>query len=202
MNTTKILALVLATTLGGILASKLIAHRPAEPSAMPLPASPSAPPPAEPAITQLAPPVAAPKIPPTETSRPVQLANTDLVPVAQIKTPNASTGLPPKAAAPIQDPAARVALSLVGADPEAEQYWLAAIFDPSLPDHERADLMEDLNEDGLSDPKHPSAEDLVLIWNRLPPLEAAIAQADEFMLPHLLEAYKDLNHLLAGQPGQ
>src|SRR5262245_53986962 len=41
---------------------------------------------------------------------------------------------------PLQDPIARVALSLVGMDPDAEDYWFAAINDLSLPAHERQDL--------------------------------------------------------------
>ena len=92
---------------------------------------------------------------------------------------------------------------MVGADPVAEQYWMAAINDPSLPANERKDLIEDLNEDGLSDPKHPGPQDLPLILNRirliesLAPLAMDSVNADAFG-----EAYKDLNNLLAGQPVQ
>lgn len=103
------------------------------------------------------------------------------------------------------DPLAREALSLVGADPEAESYWIDAIYDTSLPDKEREDLMEDLNEDGLSDPKRPGPQDLPLILNRLAIIEELAPNADEFMLRHLGEAYKDLVNLAAitqgsGQP--
>src|SRR5690348_2473627 len=52
---------------------------------------------------------------------------------------------------PLQDPIARVALSLVGMDPDAEDYWFAAINDLTLPANERQNLIEDLNEEGLSD---------------------------------------------------
>ena len=104
--------------------------------------------------------------------------------------------------APLQDPTARMALSLVGADPDAEAYWLGAIYDTSLPDQEREDLMEDLNEDGLSDPKHPGPEDMPLILNRLALIERIAPTADPFMQEHLGEAYKDLNNLLAGKPVQ
>ncbi len=69
--------------------------------------------------------------------------------------------------APAQDPAAREALSWVGVDPDAEDYWVDAINDPSLPADERQNLIEDLNEDGLSDPKHPGPEDLPVIMNRI-----------------------------------
>jgi hypothetical protein len=106
---------------------------------------------------------------------------------------------------PLQDPAARVALAYVGADPDAEAYWLGAIYDTSLPDSEREDLMEDLNEDGLSDPKHPGPQDLPLILNRLALIEEIAPNADDFMLEHLGEAYKDLVNLAnitqgGGQP--
>lgn len=103
----------------------------------------------------------------------------------------------------ITDPAiARAALSLVGVDPYAEQYWIASIFDENLSDQERVDLMEDLNEDGLSDPQHPGPEDLPLIMNRLQIIEDVAPYADEFMLEHLMEAYKDLLNMLAGEPVQ
>ena len=58
-------------------------------------------------------------------------------------------------------------MSYVGEDPEANTYWAMAINNPHLPDEERKDLIEDLNEDGLSDPKHPGPEDLPLILNRI-----------------------------------
>ena len=58
----------------------------------------------------------------------------------------------------VRDPDAREALALVGADPEAEAYWVEAINDPRLSADERQNLIEDLNEDGLSDPKYPSEE--------------------------------------------
>jgi hypothetical protein len=115
---------------------------------------------------------------------------------------NNSTNPAPPAKPALQDPDARVALSLVGADPDAEAYWMDAIFDTSLPDQEREDLMEDLNEDGLSDPKHPGPQDLPLILNRLALIEEIAPSADPFMQEHLGEAYKDLNNMLAGKPVQ
>ena len=86
-------------------------------------------------------------------------------------------------------------MALVGADPEAEAYWLEAIYDSSLPDAEREGLIEDLNEEGLSDHKRPSPEDLPLIMNRIAIIEEIVPHADDFMLPHLREAYKDLLNL-------
>jgi len=96
---------------------------------------------------------------------------------------------------PLHDPGARVAMSLVGVDPEAEAYWLEAIFDSGLPENEREDLMEDLNEEGLSDHKRPGPQDLPMILNRLAIIEEILPHADEFMVTHLGEAYKDLVNL-------
>ena len=102
---------------------------------------------------------------------------------------------PTKKPKQLQDPLARVAMSLVGVDPDAEAYWLDAIYDSSLPDEEREDLIEDLNEEGLSDHKRPGPEDFPLIMNRIAIIEEIVPHADEFMLPHLREAYKDLLNL-------
>jgi len=97
---------------------------------------------------------------------------------------------------PLQDPLAREALAFVGMDPTAEEYWYAAINDPNLPANERQDLIEDLNEDGLSDPKHPGPEDLPLILNRLLLIEQVAPTApDQVNADALEEAYKDLQQL-------
>jgi hypothetical protein len=97
---------------------------------------------------------------------------------------------------PLRDPLAREALAFVGADPLAEEYWYAAINDPSLPAQERQDLIEDLNEDGLSDPKHPGPEDLPLILNRIVLIERVAPTApDQVNAEALQEAYKDLVNL-------
>ena len=104
---------------------------------------------------------------------------------------------------PIQDPDARAALSLVGADPEAEAYWVGAINDPHMPANERKDLIEDLNEDGLSDPQHPGPEDMPLIFNRIQLIqELASSSMDQVNADAFQEAYKDLVNLAAGRPAQ
>ncbi len=77
----------------------------------------------------------------------------------------------------VKDPEARLALSFVGTDPAAEAYWSQATDDPNLPSEERKDLIEDLNEDGLSDPKHPTAEDMPIIANRIRLIEQMGPQA-------------------------
>jgi hypothetical protein len=93
----------------------------------------------------------------------------------------------------VQDPMARAALAYVGADPDAETYWYEAINNPNLSAHERQDLIEDLNEDGLSDPQNPTIEDLPLILNRIELIEAIAGDAmDEVNADAFQEAYQDL----------
>jgi hypothetical protein len=110
--------------------------------------------------------------------------------------PAPSQAAAPSGKEPIKDPLARVALAWVGADPEAEVYWVEAINDPSLPAKERQDLIEDLNEDGLSDPRHPTLDDLPLIVSRLEWIEALAPDAmDKVNADAFAEAYKDLSNM-------
>lgn len=104
----------------------------------------------------------------------------------------------------VQDPIARLALGFfVGLDPDATEYWLAAINDPELPPEERKDLIEDLNEDGFPDPKHPSPADRPLIVSRLELIESAAPYArDKVNAGAFAEAYKDLVGMLNGEPPQ
>jgi len=126
-----------------------------------------------------------------------EMGETNLLPELQLT----KSGKPKQEKPPIQDPDARAALSLVGADPEAEQYWMAAINDPTLPAEERKDLIEDLNEDGLSDPKHPGPQDVPLIVSRIQLIEELAPNSmDPVNANAFAEAYKDLNNMLAGEP--
>ena len=101
----------------------------------------------------------------------------------------------------LEDPLARVALNFVGTDPEAAAYWLGAINDSSMPAEERKDLIEDLNEDGLSNPRHPAVQDLPLIMARIRLVEQLAPRAmDNVNRDAFAEAYKDLVGLLNGQP--
>ena len=73
---------------------------------------------------------------------------------------------------------------------------MEAINDARLSADERQNLIEDLNEDGLSDPKHPSEEDLPVILNRLALIEDLAPEAmDQVNLDAFAEAYKDLENL-------
>ncbi|MEY2409814.1 MAG: hypothetical protein QOF48_2484 [Verrucomicrobiota bacterium] len=91
----------------------------------------------------------------------------------------------------LQDPAAREALGLVGADAKAEDYWRKAINNPSLPAKERSDLIEDLNEVGFADPKNLTSKDLPLILNRIAIVEKLDAM-DDVNAAAIQEAHKDL----------
>ncbi len=103
--------------------------------------------------------------------------------------------------APILDPVARRALSLVGADAEAEAYWLSTINDPETPAEMRKDLIEDLTVYGLSDPKNPTPEDIPLIWSRIELIEEIAPGAmDEVNAAAFAQAYKDLMNLAYGIP--
>jgi hypothetical protein len=136
-----------------------------------------------------------------EAASPAVTAGRAVVPElsARRDKPAKPSSQPAKPKPPIQDPEARAALSLVGDDPEAEAYWLGAINDPTLPPEERKDLIEDLNEDGLSDPHHPTAKDLPLILSRIQLIEQIAPQAmDDVNAKAFQEAYKDLTALATG----
>ncbi len=110
-----------------------------------------------------------------------------------VTTQNVAQVKKTKAKKVIQDPLARDALALVGLDPDAEMYWFGAIHDQTLPKSERQDLIDDLNEEGLPDPKHPTLEDLPLIFSRLEILEDLVPSlTDEF---DWKESYSDLLNL-------
>ena len=68
---------------------------------------------------------------------------------------------------------------------------------------ERKDLIEDLNEDGISDPKHPSQDDLPLIVSRLELIDELAPYAlDKVNADAFAEARKDLVNMLDGKPVQ
>jgi hypothetical protein len=94
------------------------------------------------------------------------------------------------------DPMARVALRLVGVDTNAEAYWIAAINDPTLSAAERENLISDLNEDGLSDFKHPAKDDLVIIQNRIALVRQLMPAAmDQVNAKAFAETLADLSNL-------
>ena len=128
---------------------------------------------------------------------PEDLASNNPLPDVQLT----KAGKPKHKKPPIQDTDARAALSLVGVDPEAEQYWVSAINNPNLPAEERKDLIEDLNEDGLSDPHHPGPQDMPVILNRIQLIEELAPNSmDQVNADAFAEAHKDLVNLANGQP--
>jgi hypothetical protein len=92
----------------------------------------------------------------------------------------------------------RIALSYVGTDPDAEQYWEALINDPDVSAEDRKDLIEDLNESGFPDPDHPAAADLPLIEARIAIIERLAPHAmDQTNADAFKEALKDLKEMQA-----
>ena len=128
----------------------------------------------------------------------LQLSNASVIAEAPPSQPAQPQSPAPRASKePIQDPVAREALAFVGLDLEAEEYWYTAINDASLSAHERQDLIEDLNEEGFPDPKHPTVDDLPLILNRIVLIEELAWDAmDKVNADAFAEAYKDLVNML------
>lgn len=93
----------------------------------------------------------------------------------------------------VKEPLARLALSFVGADSQANQMYQMAINDVSMPKNNRRELIEDLNQDGFADPKNLTANDLPLIQNRIALIEQLAPSAlDQVNAAAFQEAYKDL----------
>jgi hypothetical protein len=91
---------------------------------------------------------------------------------------------------------ARAALAGVGADPDAERVWMTAINDPAMSDHQRSDLIEDLNEEGFADPAHVTPDELPLVMSRMAIIEQLAPFAmDQVNADAFAEAYKDLNNI-------
>ena len=92
-----------------------------------------------------------------------------------------------------KEPLARLALSYVGADVQANEFYQKAINDPLLTKDHRRNLIEDLNQDGFPDPRNLTANDLPLIQSRLALIEQhAPAAMDDVNAAAFKEAYKDL----------
>lgn len=130
-----------------------------------------------------------------ETTAPVAIPRPSESPkkIAEVRSQGPGAPALPRAKKERLDPVARVALSWVGADPDAEEYWIDAINDARLSGHERSDLIEDLNEEGFPDPKNPTFDDLPLIVNRLQLIDELAPDAmDEVNWDAFVEAKKDL----------
>jgi len=203
MKRQKLLIVGLAIAIGAVVASLMFANRKTQPPVL------AGQPPVTPASV-----VAKSTLP---ANAPVDQANPVMQTTPAMAAADANPQKPPTQAAPqadassplmingyvVQDLMARAALSYVGADPDATAYWLGAIEDPNLPSEERKDLIEDLNEDGLSDPKNPGVQDVPLIASRIELIEQiAASETDPVNLDALAEAHKDLVNMLNGKPVQ
>jgi hypothetical protein len=91
-----------------------------------------------------------------------------------------------------REPLARLALSYVGADAQANEFYQKAINDLTLTKGHRSNLIEDLNEDGLNF-RNLTARDLPMIENRILLIEQlAPHAADAVNAAAFKEAHKDL----------
>jgi hypothetical protein len=99
-----------------------------------------------------------------------------------------------------KEPLARLALAYVGANEQAVELYQAAVLDPSLQPEQKRELVEDLNQDGLSNPKTPTAEDLNIIAKRYALTQAYLQQDyvrnDKTLNAAFREADKDLRKML------
>lgn len=198
MNTKTTIGLAAIAVIGIVIAVIAIGNHKAETTVASNPVSPRPSAPA-PIISETPPPPEAPTMDVVPLKAEPKKAQVQ--PATQKKQIANQNGQPKKAKPPIQDPDARDALSLVGADPDAEQYWVSAINNPNLPPEERKNLIEDLNEDGLSDPHDPGPQDMPLILSRIQLIEdLAPDSMDQVNADAFAEAYKDLVNLASGQP--
>ena len=98
---------------------------------------------------------------------------------------------------------ARIALSGVGHDRDAEDVWIALINDPDVSGDARHDLIEDLNEDGLSNSRDLSRNDLPVIYRRIDLIDELAPDAmDKINSDAFAEARKDLVNMVARLTGR
>jgi hypothetical protein len=91
---------------------------------------------------------------------------------------------------------AQLSVASIGIDPEAEQYWLAAINDLNVSAEDRRNLIQALEEAGFS--SHLSAEDLPLIVSRIALIEQLVPNAiDSENAAALHETYQGLLNMFA-----
>ncbi|MBW1790435.1 MAG: hypothetical protein JRK53_28145 [Deltaproteobacteria bacterium] len=92
---------------------------------------------------------------------------------------------------------ARVALSMIGYDTEADEVWIRLINDPDVSAEARHDLIEDLNDDGFADPDNPTLDELPMIEYRLELIEDLLPYAmDQVNEDAFKEARKDLENMV------
>jgi len=101
-----------------------------------------------------------------------------------------------------KEPLARLALSFVGADQQANEFYNRAINDPVMNPSHRKNLIEDLNEDGLNF-RNLTQQDLPLIKNRLILIDQLAPDAmDKVNAAAFQEARKDLVNMVTRLEGR
>ena len=104
-----------------------------------------------------------------------------------------------------KEPLARVALSYVGANAQALDLYHTALLDPSLLPDQKRNLVEDLNQDGITNRKAPTPEDLQIIAKRYELTQAYLQQGyvqnDPVLNAAFREADKDLRKMLERAAG-
>lgn len=99
-----------------------------------------------------------------------------------------------------KEPLARVALSYVGTNQQALDLFHTAVLDPAILPNQKRNLIEDLNEDGLSSQRSPTKEDLQIIAKRYEITQAYLQQDyvnnDSILKAAFGEADKDLRNML------
>lgn len=92
---------------------------------------------------------------------------------------------------------AQVALDTAGTDPLADRFFYAAMGDVSLPADNRRNLAEDFADHGTN-PKNPSAQDILVMQKRLALLEQLRVEATEpRVIAGISEAQKDLTKFIS-----
>lgn len=206
------IAWVVALLIGCFVATVVImriydARRGASPMvAVPSAATPktpaNGPKPAEPSVAPLEAPAREETAPIAETPKPLKAERQKTAPRQAL--PAAPPAVQEMGASETVVPkdVAFAALSCVGAVPEAEDVWLAAINDPGFNSETRNDLIEDLNENGFPDPDHLTMDDLPLIESRIALVEQHGPDAmDDTNADAFMEAYKDLLNMQARLTG-
>ncbi len=92
----------------------------------------------------------------------------------------------------VKEQRGRAALAMIGHDPAADEVWIQIINDPSVSANARKNLIEDLNEDGLSY-RNLTMDDLPAIQYRIELIEDLAPYAmDRVNADAFQEAHKDL----------
>ncbi|HOX58412.1 MAG TPA: hypothetical protein P5205_15220 [Candidatus Paceibacterota bacterium] len=99
-----------------------------------------------------------------------------------------------------KEPLARLALTYVGVNDQAAGLFHTAVFDQTLTPDQKRNLIEDLNQDGLSNTRSPTPEELQIITKRYELTQAYLQQDyvlnDKLLNAAFREADKDLRNML------